>query len=169
MKFSTIILLPLAVSGAVVRPRSEQGTATLNEVTQGAWMTGVLDERDLLTKSSVSSAPPAATTSAASGGGWLPTLGQIGDLLNSAYTTFNGWTQNYNDISAKAQGALPDLLYAGTNAMSWFMSWASKPVKVEKVAPVIDQSALKKIIRYGPFILLGSKVSTYLPKWTRSC
>jgi hypothetical protein len=162
MKISTIILLPLAVSGAVVRPRAEHGTATVNEITQGAWTIRASGEGDVLTKTPVGSAPPAATTSAsAGGGGWMPTLAQVGDLLNSAYSTFNGWTQNYNDITAKAQGALPDLLYAGTNAMSWFMSWASKPIKVEKVAPSLDQKAEKKIIRYGPFTLLGSKVRVY--------
>jgi len=98
--------------------------------------------------------PPKPTQSS---GIWLPTLAQVGDLLNSAYSTFNGWTQNYNDLSAKAQGALPDLLYAGVNNIAWYMSWAAKPVKVDKVEPVISQQAQKRNIRYGPFTLLGNK------------
>jgi hypothetical protein len=53
---------------------------------------------------------------------------------------------------------VPDLLYAGVNGVSWYMSWAAKPAKIDIVAPVIDQKAQKKVIRYGPFTLLGSKV-----------
>jgi hypothetical protein len=120
----------------------------------------IVETRKVLTQVSVnSSAPPPEKPKAS--GGWLPTLAQVGDLLNSAYSTFNGWTQNYNDITAKAQGALPDLLYAGVNNMAWFMSWTAKPVKVEKTKPElgIGQDAQKRIIRYGPFTLLGSQVS----------
>jgi hypothetical protein len=112
----------------------------------------------VLIQISVDNAPPPAGTSPASGG-WLPTLSQIGDLLNSVYTTYNGVINNYNDLSAKATGALPDLLYAGVNNMAWYMSWTSKPIRIEKVAPVLDQTAQKRNIRYGPFTLLGSKVS----------
>jgi hypothetical protein len=162
MKISYIVLLPLAVSAAVVRPRFEQATATVNEITKGTSRHAAVKSREALTQKPVDSAapPPAKPTS----GGWLPTLSQLGDLLNSAYSTFNGWTQNYNDITAKAQGALPDLLYAGVNNMAWFMSWTAKPVKIEKTKPVlgIGQDAQKRNIRYGPFTLLGSQVSTSL-------
>lgn len=103
-------------------------------------------------------APPPAQTSTAAGG-WLPSLSQVGNLINSAYSTYNTWTNNYNDLTAKLQGMVPDLLYAGVNGVSWYMSWAAKPAQVDRVSPVIDPKAEKKIIRYGPFTLLGSKVS----------
>jgi len=82
----------------------------------------------------------------------------VGDLLGSAYSTYKDWTNNANDLSAKLTGALPDLLYAGVNNMAWYMSWAAKPVSMEKVAPIIDSGAQKTLIKYGPFTLLGSKV-----------
>ncbi|KAF2428623.1 hypothetical protein EJ08DRAFT_321921 [Tothia fuscella] len=138
MKFSTILLLPLAVSAAVPRP---QGSRTTDQITP------------------VRRAPPAATTTAsnATSSSWLPSLAQVGDLIGSAYSTYSSLTENYNDITAKLSGMLPDLLYAGVNNVAWYMSWSAKPYRISKVSPVMDQKALKQVIQYGPFTLLGSK------------
>jgi hypothetical protein len=139
MKFFTVLLLPLAVSGSVARPRFETGTATTKKITPVRRQTA---------------ASPTESTSSS----WLPTLAQVGSLIGSAYTTYNTWTNNYNDVTAKLTGALPDLLYAGVNNVAWYMSWTSKPVKIDRVQPVIDPTAQKRVIRYGPYTLLGSKV-----------
>jgi len=54
MKFSTLLLLPLAVSAAVVRPRHE-GTATIKQITPGEYMSAA--ERKMAEEASCTDRP----------------------------------------------------------------------------------------------------------------
>ena len=89
---------------------------------------------------------------------WATALGWVTSGLNSAYSSINGFQQNYEEFQNAISKTLPDILYSAANNLAWFLQWDAKPVKVDHVKPEYDQNARKTILRYGPFSLMGQKV-----------
>jgi hypothetical protein len=61
--------------------------------------------------------------------------------------------------------SLPTLLQWGANNISWIVGWQSMPVKRDRMAPTVDPSAKKILLRYGPYTLRGTTVCAVQDSW----